>query len=604
MPLITAITLCHEPMSRDLSMGAITPNIQLAPQMPLINREGVASGILNLMAVIQSRQELLVRKKLCTGAFDNIGLTLNEKLDIHIIRLYCDIYSRPYLNEAKSNGIARLIHGIQHVTRAAINVPIFANLYRRFGDVKALSLTNEDIKLLQIAALFHDSAREGEGVDLWDQESGLFFYEYVTKTLGISSSKAKLFAEAIANKDADENNYFELIDLSWVKRKGKSPKNIHQKLIHDADCLEIIRARDHFDASYLDFYKDIAESNEEAFDIMAKLITEARSLIASQGDSRLRLDHKIKAQYENVDAYRKIMDFITENKECYPLIITLSNNNRLIEEKPLARSEGPSSALEETIILFQNYQNSIKDSDQLYSLLNQPLGKLNYVQREQIFRAIEANLGNLIKDGDELHALLSLPLDKLNAINREKIWMAVHEQLYMLIKNRPQMSKLMELSDLQLDASKKEKIIIDYQRHLDRLIVRLLGNSYCKTANGRNCYEGMYGLIDYFQTLNILSGQSKGTYLLRYSHDHQGCLILAYVNKNGEDRQFLISPAPSGNGELICSDLIFKSLQSLIRYYSILGVLQKAVQYDESQDINLEMVAVCIHGQIGFDQTR
>jgi len=355
MPLITAITLCHEPMSRDLSMGAITPNIQLAPQMPLINREGVASGILNLMAVIQSRQELLVRKKLCTGAFDNIGLTLNEKLDIHIIRLYCDIYSRPYLNEAKSNGIARLIHGIQHVTRAAINVPIFANLYRRFGDVKALSLTNEDIKLLQIAALFHDSAREGEGVDLWDQESGLFFYEYVTKTLGISSSKAKLFAEAIANKDADENNYFELIDLSWVKRKGKSPKNIHQKLIHDADCLEIIRARDHFDASYLDFYKDIAESNEEAFDIMAKLITEARSLIASQGDSRLRLDHKIKAQYENVDAYRKIMDFITENKERYPLIITLSNNNHLIEEKlhePLSISlskEASTSISEESL---------------------------------------------------------------------------------------------------------------------------------------------------------------------------------------------------------------------------------------------------------------
>ena len=355
MPLITVIKLCHEPMSLDLSMGTITPNITLAPKIPLINREGVASEILNLMAVMQSPQELLVKKQLCTGTFDNIGLTLDDRLDIHIIRLYCDIYSRPYLNVGKSNGISRLIHGIQHVTRAAINIPIFANLYRCFGNVEALALTDKDIKLLQIAALFHDSAREDEGVDHWDQESGLFFYEYVTKTLGVTHLKAKLFAEAIANKDADETNYFELKDMAWVKREGKSDKNIYQKLIHDADCLEIIRARDHFDANYLDFYKDIAKSNNEAFEIMAKLITEARSLIASQGDSRLRLDIKIKAQYENRDAYRKIMTFITENKERYPLILSLSNNNRLISGKintPLVVSlskESSSSISEESL---------------------------------------------------------------------------------------------------------------------------------------------------------------------------------------------------------------------------------------------------------------
>jgi len=557
-----------------------------------------------------SLHEILVRKKLHPGIFDSVGFSIHLPIDVHIIRLYNDIYSRPYPNAGKHEVIARQIHGIQHVTRAAIYIPIFANLYRFFGIKEALALTNEDIKLLQIAALFHDSAREAEGEDHWDQESGLFFYEYVTNTLGLSPLKAKLFAEAIANKDADEANYFELQDMTWVKRESTSPKNIYQKLIHDADCLEIIRARDNFDAKYLDFYKDIAKFNVEAFYLMSKLITEAIGLIASQGDARFRLDLKIKAQYENRDAYRKMMDFITENKELYPLILTLSNNNLLIEEKLLAISEGPSSALEEKILLLQNYQNLIKDSDQLYSLLNQPLGKLNDVQREQIFRAIEVNLGNLIEDGRDLHDLLSLPLDKLNALNREKIWMAVLGQLDTLIKNPQQMYKLMGLSDLQLDASKKKKIIIDYQRYLDRLIVRLFGDSYCKTGNGRNGYEGMHGPIEYNQTLNILSGQPTGTYLLRYSLNQQGCLILAFVDQNGQVMQALISPEPSGNGRVICSNKVFSSIQSLILAYSIPAadgkdaLLKKAVQYDESQDINLAMVALCIHDPIDYEQTR
>ena len=285
--------------------------------------------------------EILVRKNLSPLNFTAIGLTLESPIDAHVARLYNGIYSIPYPRTNKNHGIARSIHGIQHVTRAAINIPIFANLYRRFGNVEALALTNEDIKLLQIAALFHDSAREAEGEDHWDQESALFFYEYVTKSLGLSPIKAKLFAEAIANKDADEANYFELKGIYWVKREEKSPKNIYQKLIHDADCLEIIRARDHFDANYLDFYKDIAVRDEEAFDIMASLITEARSLIAFQGDSRSSLNYALKQKYEHENAYRDIKACISEYPSLHSLMIRLSQNELLTEDKlyqPLLKS--------------------------------------------------------------------------------------------------------------------------------------------------------------------------------------------------------------------------------------------------------------------------
>src|SRR5262249_16303976 len=161
-------------------------------------------------------------------------------------------------------------------------------------DKDALKLTEREIKLLQIAALFHDAAREDEQEDRWDHESGLLLYYYLTRLLKVDKSEAKLFAEAIANKDVHpeffvlEENPDNLNEVSWKKLTPTSQKNIYQKLLHDADCLDIIRTCDHFDAEHLDFYKEIAsvKKNELANEEMAHLITEARSLIEIQGDSR------------------------------------------------------------------------------------------------------------------------------------------------------------------------------------------------------------------------------------------------------------------------------------------------------------------------------
>ena len=279
-------------------------------------------------------QEILAKKNLDPELFEpGVKLTLDMPIDVHVAWVYDNIYAKPYPNAVNNTGISRNIHGVQHVTRAAINIPIFANLFSMFKDTEALYLNDEDIKLLQIAALFHDSAREGEGEDLWDQESALFFYQYATKILNVTPSKAKLLAEAIVNKDADEVNYFELKDMAWVKRETKLPRNIYQKLIHDADCLEIIRARDHFEAEYLDFYKYIAVGNKVAFDIVARLITEARSLIALQGDSRYGTNYALKQKYENEHAYSYIRACISEHPLLHPLIIRLSKQKLLSKDE-------------------------------------------------------------------------------------------------------------------------------------------------------------------------------------------------------------------------------------------------------------------------------
>jgi hypothetical protein len=277
---------------------------------------------------------LLKRKNLNHDLFKSKNtIKLSDDIAEHVKWAYNNIYSISYPGAAKeSHGINRYFHGIQHVTRASLHIPVLINLYRKHGDADALKLTEDDVKLLQLAAVFHDSAREGEGVDYWDHESGMFLYTYLTQTLNIDPTKAKLIAEAIANKDVSPDGYFEIIEdkneelaWQWNKTKKNQAKNIYQKIVHDADCLEVIRARDVYNATYLDFYKDIASNphNDQALEEMAHLVTEARSLINIQGDSPGQTKHWIKQKYEHQDAYHSIKNDISPQR--HPIMYTLNN---------------------------------------------------------------------------------------------------------------------------------------------------------------------------------------------------------------------------------------------------------------------------------------
>jgi len=266
--------------------------------------------------------QILGRKGLNPALFqhaDNLP-KLQDNISVHVKWVFEHIYAIPYpYHSAREHPeVPRYIHGIQHVGRVAYYVPVFANLFRKHGDNEALNLTQEDIHLLQIAALFHDAARENEGEDLWDHESAIMLYYYLTKILRVNKTKAKLIAESMANKDKLEKGYFALneddkggVTFEW----GSHPpqKNIYQKIIHDADCLDIHRARPHFEAPYLDFYQDIASHNELAFYEEDCLINEARALIEVEGDAYNRTQYEIKKKYNNESAYAHISKDIAEN---------------------------------------------------------------------------------------------------------------------------------------------------------------------------------------------------------------------------------------------------------------------------------------------------
>ena len=281
------------------------------------------------------RNELLAKKQLELTLFNkkpHDTPTLQSLISEHARWAYVNIYKVPYPSTKsyiQDTGIVRSLHGIQHVSRAALYVPVLANLFRKYSDPEAFALSDEDIKLLQIAALFHDSAREDEGEDRWDHESAILLYCYLTQTLGVDKIKAKLIAEAAANKDPDAATG----QLAWQFNAIPEPiKNIYQKIIHDADCLDIIRVRSYFQADYLDFFKDIANKNTDAFEAMAHLITEVRSLIALGGDTFKATNLSIKKDYEQEYGYLNMQRDV--DSEIHPMIHAL--HTRILTQEALS----------------------------------------------------------------------------------------------------------------------------------------------------------------------------------------------------------------------------------------------------------------------------
>lgn len=251
-------------------------------------------------------------------------LTLESPLSMHVKWAFKHVYNKRYRNHEiqliiENEGIERYIHGISHTTWTAILVPVWINLYRKHGHEPAMQLSAEDCKLLQIGALLHDAANQDEnGGPSYDVGSGLFVYCYLTRVLSVPVNKAKMIAEAVANKEPDNESVFIIeenadsgITWQWIKKSLPNAwlPTIHAKIIHDADCLHIIRARPHFIAEYLHFYEDLIHETDNHLGLneLAHLICEMTSLIEIQGDTYWQKTAVIKKRYENEFAHERII---------------------------------------------------------------------------------------------------------------------------------------------------------------------------------------------------------------------------------------------------------------------------------------------------------
>ena len=117
--------------------------------------------------------------------------------------------------------IPRWTHGCMHASRVAVEVEILANLYQKYDP--SIRISEEELLLAQYLAVFHDSARQAEGVDLWDDDSAENARPYLL-TKGFSQEATEKAIQLLKDKDSSDPN-----------------RNIISKLIHDADCLDIMR---------------------------------------------------------------------------------------------------------------------------------------------------------------------------------------------------------------------------------------------------------------------------------------------------------------------------------------------------------------------------
>jgi|GEM_PF-5152308 len=130
---------------------------------------------------------------------------------------------------------ARSHHGAMHSTRVALWTQVLSKAYEKIGREKP-----KDPILLAAAGAMHDVARENEGPDYWDAESSEVLGALLSRG-NVDEQKAELYVQTIREKDP---------------RNGQFSTD-EQRIVHDADCLEIIRVigKFAFNKSHLCFYQ-------------------------------------------------------------------------------------------------------------------------------------------------------------------------------------------------------------------------------------------------------------------------------------------------------------------------------------------------------------
>ncbi len=163
----------------------------------------------------------------------------------------------------------KLEHGAMHASRAAVYITMIIELYKSQNASSALALNDKDIKLLQIAALFHDLGRQSDTGDdrkEWERASAKKCFDFLLR-LGVNRRKAEIIADAIVNKDSDINK----------------PKSIYRKLIQNVDSLDVLRSPDwDFDATKMDYYKEFKsqiDSDKDAVQLFCAALDTAAILV-------------------------------------------------------------------------------------------------------------------------------------------------------------------------------------------------------------------------------------------------------------------------------------------------------------------------------------
>jgi len=106
------------------------------------------------------------------------------------------------------------IHGRRHISRSII----FSEFMSRFY-TKELSI-DVDFNSIRYAVSFHDSGRQGSGIDLWENDSSNICLNYLIKNSNYDENKCKYISSLISKNLTNDINH---------------------NIVYDSDVLDIMR---------------------------------------------------------------------------------------------------------------------------------------------------------------------------------------------------------------------------------------------------------------------------------------------------------------------------------------------------------------------------
>ena len=308
----------------DLPLPAVQKNegeIVLSNLTSATNINKESSIVEHAAIILRDYQQALLKTGKTAEEIDDIEMLFRE------YKQFAEIYSGE-VKKIFQEATFLVVHGSIHVSHVALMVPVMFNFYQTIKDKRVINITEEEIKALQIAALFHDYGRTKQKNDLANdteimEETGAEQCRVYLETCGFDKSIAEKMKQAITFKDKNEIG---------DRYSGKSFENkcIFREILQNCDCIGYLRAHDaSFNPKYLDVTRRLQmpdfkfEQRNEAFETLYRILDANKLFLMSIGDSPddeyQPLSQKYEIHYPKFSGRASFEDkrFYETNPDCF-----------------------------------------------------------------------------------------------------------------------------------------------------------------------------------------------------------------------------------------------------------------------------------------------
>lgn len=236
-----------------------------------------------------------------------IHLSHLKRKDLDLSGVFQEIFAAHYLQpfdrdpslklkekefEILDPSICRVTHGAMHAARVAAYVKAL-HLFRSkliaqdqhiLEPLQASGTldTTQMIHLTQLVGCLHDAARRAEVADRWDKESSSLCESWLKRLFEeLDPAWRRCFSLMIEFKDDTAGYNLFLRSEGWSAEQIAA-WNYLKELVHDADCLDIMRVKKNFDVQYLDVYRYAQDPSISS--CLFELVNQIRELIHKQAD--------------------------------------------------------------------------------------------------------------------------------------------------------------------------------------------------------------------------------------------------------------------------------------------------------------------------------